>query len=58
MKLETTAKWDAKKADFVIDTPTPLAQKFWITNGANDAHWSVVFAQTEVKGKFEGVQVG
>ena len=55
VKLETTAKWDAKKGEFIIDTPTPLAQKYWITNGL-DSHWSVVFAQTEVMGKFEGVQ--
>ncbi|KAH9254158.1 hypothetical protein BASA81_007747 [Batrachochytrium salamandrivorans] len=56
MKLETTATYDEKTGEFVIHTPTPLAQKYWITNGAIDAHWCVVFAQTYVKGKHEGVQ--
>ena len=36
VKLETTATWDEKKGDFVIDTPTALAAKYWITNGAKE----------------------
>ena len=27
-----------------MNTPTPLAQKYWITNGALHAHHVVVFA--------------
>ena len=56
IKLETTAHYDAQTHEFVVNTPTPLAQKYWITNGAIDAHWCVVFAQTFVNGKHEGVQ--
>jgi len=56
VKLETTATYDSATQEFVINTPTPLAQKYWITNGAIDAHWSVVFAQTYVNNKNEGVQ--
>lgn len=32
-----------------------MAQKFWITNGACHANYAIVFAQTIVKGKNEGV---
>ena len=56
VKLETTSTYDEKTQEFIIHTPTPLAQKYWITNGAIDAHWAVVFAQTYIHGKHEGVQ--
>ena len=39
----------------MINSPTVLSQKFWITNGACHANYSVVFAQTIVNGKTEGV---
>lgn len=32
-----------------------MSQKFWITNGACHANYAIVFAQTIVKGKNEGV---
>lgn len=32
-----------------------MSQKFWITNGACHANYAVVFAQTIVAGKNEGV---
>ncbi len=56
VELETQAIYDSKTQEFVIHTPTTLAQKYWITNGAIDATWAVVFAQTEVEGQQEGVQ--
>lgn len=56
VELETQANYDSKTQEFVIHTPTTLAQKYWITNGAIDATWAVVFAQTEVAGQQEGVQ--
>jgi acyl-CoA oxidase len=31
------------------------SQKYWITNGAIHANYALVFAQTLVKGKNEGV---
>jgi len=39
----------------VIDCPTVASQKYWITNGAVHANYALVFAQTYVKGKHEGV---
>ena len=56
MKMETTAHYDAASKEFIIHTPNTLAQKYWITNAAIDAHWCVVFAQTFVHNKHEGVQ--
>lgn len=54
-KMETTATYDIKSETFTINCPTTLSQKFWITNGACHANYAVVFAQTIVKGKNEGV---
>lgn len=51
--METTATFD--NGSFVINTPTPLAQKYWITNGAVHAHWAVVFAQLLIGGRNEGI---
>jgi acyl-CoA oxidase len=53
--METTATYDEKAKEFVIDCPTVLSQKYWITNGAVHANFALVFAQTFVKGKHEGV---
>lgn len=39
----------------MIDCPSVLSQKYWITNGAIHANFALVFAQTIVKGKNEGV---
>lgn len=39
----------------MIDCPTVLSQKYWITNGAVHANYALVFAQTIVGGKQEGV---
>lgn len=53
--METTATYDPAQHEFVINTPSTLAQKYWITNGAVHAQWSVVFAQTYVNSKAEGI---
>lgn len=55
IEMETTAAFDNAKNEFVINTPSTLGQKFWITNGAVHAQWSVVFAQTFVNEKHEGI---
>lgn len=55
VEMETTATWDAAAAEFVIDTPSTLAQKYWITNSAMHAQWAVVFAHLLVGGRDEGV---
>jgi len=54
-QMETTAIYDEAKQEFVINSPTVLSQKFWITNGACHANYAIVFAQTHVGGKNEGV---
>jgi acyl-CoA oxidase len=41
--------------EFVIHTPTTLAQKYWITNGAVHAHWCAVFAQLTISGVNHGI---
>ena len=38
-----------------MNTPTPLAQKYWITNGALHAHHIVVFANLVSKGVNHGI---
>jgi len=53
VEMETTAtlvdgQWD-------IHSPSPLAQKYWITNSAVHAQYCVVFAQTIVGGQNEGI---
>eukprot|EP01137_Pigoraptor_chileana_P037393 Opistho-2@34398 len=55
IEMETTAKYDKETREFVINTPNPLAQKYWITNGAIHAKWVIVFAQLEVDGQQQGI---
>lgn len=56
VEMETTAVLQ-EDGSFVIHCPTVNSQKFWITNGAVHANHALVFAQTYVKGKHEGIQV-
>jgi acyl-CoA oxidase len=53
--METTAVYDATTQEWIINSPTTLSYKYWITNGALHAHWCVVFAQTKVGNTDEGV---
>merc|ERR1711892_1633871 len=55
VEMETTATLDPETKEFVINTPHPLAQKYWITNGAVHAKHVVVMAQLFVAGKNEGI---
>merc|ERR1719480_636824 len=55
VEMETTATYDPKTDELIVNTPTPLAQKYWITNGACHAKHIVVFAQLWVEGKNEGI---
>lgn len=50
--METTAVYDKETKEFIVNTPTPLAQKYWITNGAVHARHCVVFAQLSVDGMY------
>lgn len=45
VEMETTAHYDKEKKEFIINTPNPRAQKYWITNGAIHAHYAIVFAR-------------
>ena len=55
VEMETTATYDPATDELIVNTPTPLAQKYWITNGACHAKHIVVFAQLFVEGKNEGI---
>jgi len=55
VEMETTATYDPETDELIVNTPTPLAQKYWITNGACHAKHVVVFAQLYVDGKNEGI---
>jgi len=55
VEMETTATYDNETKEFIVNTPHPLAQKYWITNGAVHAKHVVVMAQLLVNGKNEGI---
>jgi len=55
VEMETTATYDPETKEFIVNTPHPLAQKYWITNGAVHAKHVVVMAQLYVGGKHEGI---
>jgi len=55
VEMETTAHYDKKKKEFIINTPTTKAQKYWITNGAVHAHYAIVFARLIHEGVDEGL---
>ena len=53
--METTAIFDKETDEFIINTPTTVAQKYWITNSSVHAKWSAVFAQLIIDGKNHGI---
>lgn len=53
--METTVTYDNKTKEFIVNSPTPLSQKYWITNSVLHATHTLVFGQTIVNGKNEGV---
>lgn len=55
VEMETTAVFDKETKEFIINTPSPVAQKYWITNGAIHAKHCVVFAQLSVDRKQYGI---
>ncbi|CAK8675100.1 uncharacterized protein LOC143469404 [Clavelina lepadiformis] len=55
VEMETTAVYDKETEEFIVNTPTTLAQKYWITNGAIHAKHVIVFAQLEVDGEGKGI---
>lgn len=55
IKMETTVTYCEDTKEFVVNSPTTLSQKYWITNGFRHSNYTLVFGQTIVKGKNEGV---
>ena len=55
VEMETTATYDKKNKEFIINTPSTKAQKYWITNGAVHAHYCVVFARLIIDNIDEGL---
>ncbi|KAG0322331.1 hypothetical protein BGZ97_007419 [Linnemannia gamsii] len=55
VEMETTAHYIPETHEWDIHTPTTKGQKYWISNAAVDATWAIVFAQTFVNNKNEGV---
>merc|ERR1712012_1306638 len=55
VEMETTAIYDSKTKEFIVNTPHPLAQKYWITNGAVHAKHVVVMAKLIVDNVNEGI---
>jgi len=55
VEMETTATFDSSTKEWIINTPSSLGAKYWITNSAVDAQWCIVFAQTIVDGKNNGI---
>ncbi|MBV8431521.1 MAG: acyl-CoA dehydrogenase family protein [Solirubrobacterales bacterium] len=55
--LETTATYDARAGEFVINTPSDGARKEYIGNAARDGDVAAVFAQLIVGGECHGVHV-
>lgn len=54
VQMETTATYDKGAKEFIVNTPNPLAQKYWITNGACHAHHIIVFSQLYIDGVNQG----
>lgn len=55
VQMETTATYDKETKEFIVNTPNPLAQKYWITNGACHAHHIIVFSQLHIDGVNQGI---
>lgn len=55
VEMQTTITFDNERDELVVNTPTTLAQKYWITNGALHAKWAVVFGQLIIQGESKGV---
>ncbi|GAM29006.1 hypothetical protein SAMD00019534_121820 [Acytostelium subglobosum LB1] len=43
--LQTTARYKADTQEFIIDTPTPMSEKYWIGGAGVHAHYTTIFAR-------------
>uniref|UniRef100_A0A6A7G111 Acyl-coenzyme A oxidase n=1 Tax=Hirondellea gigas TaxID=1518452 RepID=A0A6A7G111_9CRUS len=55
VEMETTSTFDPKTDEFVINSPTTLSQKYWITNSADHARWCIVFAHLMIGDTNHGI---
>ena len=55
--IETTADYDEKSKEFILNTPGNDASKYWIGGAGQHGKLSTVFAQLNVKGIPRGVHV-
>ncbi|KAF6031789.1 hypothetical protein EB796_009893 [Bugula neritina] len=55
VEMETTAVFDKDSGEWIVNSPSILSQKYWITNGAVHAKHCVVFARLIVEGKDHGI---
>lgn len=55
--IQTTAHYDKETEEFVINSPTDLAMKFWIGGAAKSATMCVAFSQLYLEGKCLGPHV-
>jgi acyl-CoA oxidase len=53
--IDTTATYDNASRTFVLNSPRPLAAKFWIGAAGKSANMTVVFAQLYMGNKCKGV---
>ena len=55
--IQTTAHYDIKTEEFILNTPSDLAMKFWIGGASQTATMATVFAQLYIGDKCEGPHV-
>ncbi len=53
--IKTTAHYDSNKEEFVLNTPSVDAYKWWIGGAGKTANMAIVFAQLFTKGECKGV---
>ncbi|KYQ91846.1 acyl-CoA oxidase [Tieghemostelium lacteum] len=53
--IETTATYKKSTQEFIINSPTPTSQKFWIGGAGLHAHYATVFAKLIIDSKDYGV---
>ena len=57
MGIETVATYDPSTKEFIINTPSNEASKYWIGGTGQHGKLTAVFAQLTVNGKWEGPHV-
>lgn len=53
--IETVAEYNRSTQEFILNTPSQEAQKYWIGGAAVTARWTSAFAQLIINGKSQGI---